>query len=85
MKRGHAKKELKKILEQTFNPKMKVCYEMLYVLPAVDEINLDQNKISLVIFEPYPGIELHPDLKQFHDTISQKNRVMFLSGQRHMM
>ena len=81
----NAKKELKKILEQTFNPKMKVCYEMLYVLPAVDEINLDQNKISLVIFEPYPGIELHPDLKQFHDSISQKNRVMFLSGQRNMM
>ena len=81
----NAKKELKKILEQNFNPKLKVCYEMLYVLPAVDEIDLDQNKISLVIFEPYPGSELHPELKKFHDNISLKNRVMFLSGQRNMM
>lgn len=81
----NAKKELKKILEQNFNPKLKVCYEQLYVLPAVDEIDLDQNKISLVIFEPYPGSGLHPDLKKFHDSISLKNRVMFLSGQRNMM
>ena len=81
----NAKKELKKILEQNFNPKLKVCYEMLYVLPAIDEIDLDQNKISLVIFEPYPGSELHPELKKFHDNISMKNRVMFLSGQRNMM
>lgn len=81
----NAKKELKRILEQNFNPKLKVCYEMLYVLPAIDEIDLDQNKISLVIFEPYPGSELHPELKKFHDNISLKNRVMFLSGQRNMM
>lgn len=81
----NAKKELKRILEQNFTPKMKTCYEMLYVLPAIDEIDLDQNKISLVIFEPYPGSELHPELKKFHDNISLKNRVMFLSGQRNMM
>jgi hypothetical protein len=55
------------------------------VLPAIDEIDLDQNKISLVIFEPHAGSELHPELKKFHDNISLKNRVMFLSGQRNMM
>lgn len=81
----NAKKELKKILELNFNPKLKVCYEILYVLPAVDEIDLDQNKISLVIFEPYPGSDLHPELKKFYDNTQLKNRVMFLSGQRNMM
>lgn len=81
----NAKKELKKILEQNFRPNLKTCYELLYVLPAIDEIDLDQNKISLVIFEPYQGSELHPELKKFHDNISLKNRVMFLSGQRNMM
>lgn len=81
----NAKKELKRILEQNFSPKLKICYEILYVLPAIDEIDLDQNKISLVIYEPYPGSELHPELKKFHDNISLKNRVMFLSGQRNMM
>jgi hypothetical protein len=58
---------------------------MLYVLPAIDEIDLDQNKISLVIFEPHPGSELHPELMKFHENSSLKNRVMFLSGQRNMM
>lgn len=81
----NAKKELRRILEQNFSPQLKDCYELLYVLPAVDEIDLDQNKISLVIFEPYPGSILHPDLKKFHDNISLKNRVMFLSGRRNMM
>jgi len=81
----NAKKELKKILEQNFAPKLKSCYELLYVLPAVDEIDLDQNKISLVIFEPFSGSELHPDLKKFYFNMSLKNRVMFLSGQRNMM
>lgn len=81
----NAKKELKKILEHNFNPKLKGCYELLYVLPAVDEIDLDQNRISLVIFEPYSGTELHPDLNNFYENTSLKNRVMFLSGQRNMM
>lgn len=81
----NAKKELKKILEKNFTPSKKLCYEQLYVLPAVDEINLDTNKISLVIFEPYASAGLHPDLQKFYDSISQKNRVMFLSGQRNVM
>ena len=42
------------------------------------------NKISLVIFEPYPN-QLHPDLKAFYDNTPYKNRVMFLSGQRNVM
>jgi hypothetical protein len=80
-----ARKELKKFLEENFKPDMKNCYEQLYVLPAVDEIKLDINKISLVIFEPYPGSKLHPDLQSFYDNAPYKNRVMFLSGQRNVM
>ena len=81
----NAKKELKRILEQNFRPNNKICYEKLYVLPAVDEIDLDQQKISLVIYEPYAGSDLHPELKKFYEANSLKNRVMFLSGQRNMM
>lgn len=80
-----AKKELKKFLEENFKPITKSCYEQLFVLPAVDEINLDQNKISLVIFEPYAGNKLHPDLQAFFESTPHKNRVMFLSGQRNVM
>ncbi|MEA4902368.1 DUF499 domain-containing protein [Desulfitobacterium sp.] len=80
-----AKKELKKFLDENFKPITKNCYELLYVLPAIDEIQLDLNKISLVIFEPYAGNKLHPDLQAFYDNASFKNRVMFLSGQRNVM
>lgn len=80
-----AKKELKRILTENFAPKLKVCYEQLFVLPAIDEIELDNKKVSLVIFEPYPGNKLHPDLQSFYDHVSQKNRVMFLSGERSVM
>lgn len=81
----NAKKELKKFLEENFKPNDKNCYEQLYVLPAIDEIQLDMNKVSLVIFEPYAGNKLHPDLQAFYDSTPYKNRVMFLSGQRNVM
>ncbi|MDC7291477.1 DUF499 domain-containing protein [Blautia schinkii] len=80
-----ARKELKKMLAENFAPKLKVCYEQLFVLPAIDEIELDENKISLVIFEPYPGNRLHPDLEEFYKNSIYKNRVMFLSGDRSVM
>ena len=80
-----ARKDLCKFLSEGFTPKLKKCYELLYVMPAIDEIQLDSNKVALVIFEPYPGTGLHPDLQRFYDNQVYKNRVMFLSGQRAMM
>ena len=80
-----AKKELRKFLENSFAPQMKKCYEQLYVLPAIDEIRVEQSKISLVIFEPHTGTGLHKDLQSFYDNCAYKNRVLFLSGQRNVM
>ncbi len=80
-----ARKELRKYLEGAFVPKLKKCYELLYVMPAIDEISLDMNKVALVIYEPYAGSGIHPDLKTFYDNATYKNRVMFLTGQRSVM
>lgn len=80
-----AKKELRKFLAANFDPKLKKCYEQLYILPAIDEIHINQNKVSLIIFEPYAGTGLHPDLQGFYDNCAYKNRVFFLSGQRNVM
>lgn len=80
-----AKKELRKFLETHFTPKLKKCYELLYVMPAVDEIQLDMNRVALIIYEPYAGTGLHPDLQHFYENAIYKNRVMFLSGQRSVM
>lgn len=81
----NAKKELRKILQSNFEPKLKICYELLYVLPAVDEIEADERKIALVIYEPYAGSDLHPRLLEYYNRIALKNRVMFLSGNRSVM
>lgn len=81
----NAKKELKKILQANFEPKLKTCYELLYVLPAVDEIDANEKKIALVIYEPYAGTDLHPHLLEYYNRIALKNRVMFLSGNRSVM
>lgn len=81
----NARKELKRLLTENFTPRMKICYEQLFVLPAMDEIELDEKKISLVVFEPYIGNKLHPDLEEFYRESSYKNRVMFLSGDRSFM
>lgn len=81
-----AKKDLKKFLEDRFKPsKYNDCYQELLVFPAIDEINLSMDKVTLTIFEPYTGTGLHPELKRFYDSTPYKNRVMFLSGQRDTM
>ena len=79
-----AKKGLRKFLESNFVPKSKSCYEEVYILPAVDEIHIKQDKVSLVIFEPHTA-GLHPDLQSFYANCPYKNRVLFLSGQRNVM
>ncbi|MBF8982611.1 DUF499 domain-containing protein [Lutibacter sp. B2] len=80
-----AKKELKKFLKEKFEPSIKDCYQELQVFPAIDEINLSVDKVTLTIFEPYSGTGLHPELNKFYESTSYKNRVMFLSGQRDTM
>ena len=78
-------KDLRKFLEQSFAPKLKKCYELLYVMPAIDEIDLDMNKVALVIYEPYEGSGMHPDLEAFYRNATFRNRVMFLTGQRSVL
>jgi len=81
-----AKKELKAFLDEKFKPTIKDCYQEVLVFPAVDEIRLSEDKVTLVLFEPYPGgTGLHPDLQRFYENELYKNRVMFLSGTRSTM
>jgi hypothetical protein len=76
---------LKKFLEEKFKPTVLDCYQNMLIFPAVDEIDLSVDKVTLVLFEPYSGNGLHPDLKRFFDNAMYKNRVLFLSGQRDTM
>ncbi|MDD2401874.1 MAG: DUF499 domain-containing protein, partial [Clostridia bacterium] len=86
----NAKKELRVFLEEKFKPSRNDCYQKVQVFPAIDEIELSEDKVLLVLFEPYIGTVsrfpgLHPDLAEFYNDSRYKNRVMFLSGQRSTM
>lgn len=75
-------REMRAFLERIFSPSLKDCYQRVAALPALDELALDQDATTLVIFEPHPSGGLHPDLVKFYNDASLKNRVCFLSGDR---
>lgn len=76
--------EIKEFLARIFDPEEKDCYQDVYVLPAVDDVQIGQDKVALVLYEPASG-RLHSDLERFYQNLDYKNRVMFLSGQRETM
>lgn len=81
-----AKQEIKKILAEKFTPELKDCYQEVVVFPAIDEIEIKQDKIMLILFEPNPnGAGLKKDLEEFYENVKYKNRVMFLTGQSKNM
>ena len=68
-------------MQELFKPNTGWRYQKVQALPAVDEIDITQDKTILVIFNPYPS-GLHPDLLKLHDNVDFKNRICFLTGQR---
>lgn len=81
----YAKKFLINELKKLFAPNPNICYKNLYVMPAIDEIKLERDAVSLVIFEPHSGIGMHPEVEKFYNNAFYKNRVMFLSGSKGLM
>ena len=80
--REQSLKELRQRLTDLFKPVNGWCYQEVLPLPAIDEINIAADKATLVISEPYMGQGLNPQLKQFFDQTTFKNRVAFLTGSR---
>ena len=81
-----ARLEIRKFLEERFKPQIGDCYQKTLVFPALDQIKLEEDKITLVLFEPnIAGTGLNPDLLRLYDDTQYKNRVMFLSGERNTM
>lgn len=78
-----AVKELRTNLSKLFEPTNSWCYQNVLALPAIDEIELEQDRITLVITEPYSGSNLKPELKAFFDNTTWKNRMAFLTGSRN--
>jgi len=75
-------KELKEYLVRLFTPDVKWCYQEVHAFPSVDEIKLQQDKVTLIISRPHSG-GLHPDLQKYYEDTTLQNRVLFLTGQRN--
>jgi hypothetical protein len=71
-------KELKKQLAAIFSPGKKDCYQKLLSLPAIDEIDLTQDDVTLVVFRP-TDTSLQT-ITDFYNQANFKNRVCFLTG-----
>ena len=79
--RDQATKELKERLKEIFEPVEGSCYQRLQPLPAVDEIDVHPDRVTLVVTEPHPA-GLHPDLAVLYEQLTYQNRICFLTGQR---
>ena len=75
-----AVKELRTRLEELFKPVTGWCYQKVWVLPPIDEIELDPDRVTLAITEPHAGSGLRQELKAYWDQVTWKNRVAFLTG-----
>jgi len=81
-----SKVQIRDFLKDKFKPSIRDCYQEVMVFPALDEIKLLEDKITLVLFDPnIAGTGLHPSLKKLWDDTQYKNRVLFLSGERNTM
>ena len=81
--REQSLKELRERLDTLFAPSTSWCYQNVLALPAIDEIELVVDKVTLVVSEPFVGQGLNPQLRAFWDQTTFKNRVCFLTGSRN--
>ena len=79
--RDQAASELKNRLREIFKPTDGWCYQQVAPLPAVDDVNVGADKVTLVVSEPHPD-GLHPDLVKLYEQLTYRNRVCFLTGER---
>jgi hypothetical protein len=77
--------DIKRKLEEIFNPLDKDCYQKVFALPSLDSITLDASQVALIIYKPYPGGNIHPDLQKLYSDATLRNRIMFLTGDAHSM
>lgn len=76
---------LRQHLTMCLAPSLRDCYQTVRVLPPPDEVQLDQEKTTLVVARPGAQADLPPisaDWRNWWAGQQYKNRVLFLSGSR---
>jgi hypothetical protein len=81
-------KELRKFLTDRFEPSVRDLYQNLRVMPAFDEVQLELDKVSLVLAEPSGGtngLPLSAEWQAWWQQQNFKNRIIFLTGSKMVM
>lgn len=78
-------KELKTYLSNLFEPQQKDCYQKLLIMPSADEVELEQEKTTLVIAKPTTNDNLDHNWTEFFTATTFKNRVLFLTGRQETL
>ncbi|MCX8496484.1 MAG: DUF499 domain-containing protein [Akkermansiaceae bacterium] len=76
---------LREHLETYFSASLRDCYQTVKVLPPPDEIQVEQDKTTLVIVRPgghANQLPISADWQSWWDQQQYKNRVLFLTGSR---
>jgi len=76
---------LREHLESYFSATMRDCYQVIKVLPPPDEVQVDQEKTTLVIVRPggqANQLPISQDWQSWWEQQQYKNRVLFLTGSR---
>lgn len=79
--RDQATNELRERLTEIFDPSEGSCYQRVQALPAVDDIDIQSDRVTLVVADPHLS-GLNPDLVKFYEQHTYRNRLCFLTGQR---
>jgi len=72
-------------LDAYFAPSLRDCYQIVKVLPPLDEVQLEQERTTLVIVRPgglAQGLPISADWQAWWEQQQYKNRVLFLTGAR---
>ncbi|MBX7059766.1 MAG: DUF499 domain-containing protein [Leptospirales bacterium] len=73
--------EIRRRIGEIFEPATRDVYQSVAVLQPLDSIQLNVDKVVLLVQKPNPGV-LDPAIASFYDEQVYKNRVLFLSGDR---
>lgn len=82
-------RELRAYLEGLFQPSVRDCYQRLEMLAAVDEVQLEADKTTLMLVQP--GGEMDSTTKlpnewvKFHSDQEFKNRALYLTGSQETL
>jgi hypothetical protein len=80
--------ELRRFLKERFEPGLKDLYQVAAFMPALDEVQLEQDKVCLVVAEPAGSFGNLALAREWQDWWAQqtfKNRVLFLTGSKMVM